>query len=475
MSGKRYAIAFAALAISGAGCASVKPRASFPGIASDVETRTSMHAVWNDGGPASRDAQRQLDALLAKPLTADAAVQIALLSNRSLQATYEDLGIAEADLVQAGLLRNPAFSGAIEFGDAGNDSPRVDLNVAFDFLNLLFIPLNKRVASAQLDVSKAQVTSAVLDLAGRTRRAFVAAQAAQQTLELRRQVVDATTVSLDLARRLREAGNNRPLDVLNEQSLREESRVALARAELDLASRRERLNRLMGLWGPRTTWTIAGRLPEPTGEEVAGDALESTAIAKSLELKSQAGTFVVAAQRLGIARPLGILSDLEVGAAVEREGGIWFGGPSVALPIPIFSQGQPAVARAAAALRQAADRYFATAVDVRSVARQTWQRVGALRQQVDFYRATLLPLRANVLSQTQLQYNAMQIGAFQLLQARRDQIEAGRSYVALLGDYWSARGDLNLILDGRLPEAAMETNDDSTMAGLAGDTGASHD
>jgi hypothetical protein len=48
--------------------------------------------------------------LLAQPLTADAAVQLALLNNSGLKASLTELGIAEAELVQAGRLRNPAFS-----------------------------------------------------------------------------------------------------------------------------------------------------------------------------------------------------------------------------------------------------------------------------------------------------------------------------------------------------------------------------
>jgi cobalt-zinc-cadmium efflux system outer membrane protein len=206
----------------------------------------------------------------------------------------------------------------------------------------------------------------------------------------------------------------------------------------------------MGTWGAKAQWTIAGRLDHPTTEEPSGDDLEGRAIANSLDLQGGRAAVVVALRQLGVTQPLGYLSELEVGASAERDEGVWEAGPSIALPIPIFSQGQPAVARARAQLRQAEQRYYATAVEIRSAVRAVFARAWSLRQQVDYVRSVLLPLRQSIVDQTQLQYNAMQVGAFQLLLAKRDQIEAGRAYIALLRDYWTARTELELILSGRL-------------------------
>jgi len=68
-----------------------------------------------------------------------------------------------------------------------------------------------------------------------------------------------------------------------------------------------------------------------------------------------------------------------------------------------------------------------------------------------YYRDILLPLRERIVNESQLQYNAMQIGIAQLLREREQQIESGVAYVEALREYWLARADLEQILNGRLP------------------------
>ena len=430
------------------GCATVQPRASFPVIERGVAESTSYRIHWNTGGDADRAVAAQIKAMLARPLDADAAVQVALLNNRNLQAIYQELGIAQADLVAAGLLANPVFDGSVRFLEGGG-SPTLDLGIVFDFLDVFFIGLRKDLAAAQLEAVKANVTAAVLGMAGDVKVAFYDLQAAQQTVELREQVMKATAASYELAKRLRDAGNNRPLDLAYERALHEEARLALASAVADAVIARERLGRLMGLWGAQNTWTTDGRLPDLPPQEIQADGLEKLAVNNSLALRAQRAQLVVALQELGIAQPLGYLSELEVGATAERDDGEWELGPSIALPLPIFSQGQPSVARARARIQQAEQQYYATAVDVRAFIRTAYARVEALREQVLYYHSVILPLRQSIVEQTQLQYNAMQIGAFQLLQAKRDQVAAAGTYLELLRDYWAAKAELQLGISGR--------------------------
>lgn len=431
------------------GCAAVQPRASFPEVERTVAEATSYRVHWNTGGDADKAVAAQVNAMLAKPLDADSAVQVALLNNRNLQAVYEELGVAQADLVAAGLFTNPFFNGSARFS-SGN-SATIDLDIAFNFLDVFFIGLRKNLAAAQLEAVKIGVSSAVLGTAGDVRVAFYNLQALQQTEELRRQVAQATAASYDLARRLREAGNNRPLDLSIERALYEESRLALAAAESDAVIAREHLGRLMGVWGAaQQHWAVAGRLPDLPAAALPAEGLESRAIANNLALRAGRAQITVVLRELGITQPLGYLSALEVGASAERADGDWEVGPSVALPIPIFSQGQPAVARVKARLRQAQQQYYATAVDVRSFIRTTYARTQALRQQAEYYRTVVLPLRQTILDQTQLEYNAMQIGAFQLLQAKREQVDAAGAYLLLLRDFWTSQAELQLGLSGRV-------------------------
>ncbi len=456
-----------------AGCASVDRK---PGFA-DVQSMASEHGItslhWNAGTGEDQAVSDSVDRLLADGLTADEAVQIALLNNRTLQARYEDLRIAQADLVQAGLLKNPIFDGSIRFAEKGAGEI-IDLGVAFDFLDVFFIPMRKAVAETKFAGAKLEVTGAVIDLAGQTRASYFELQAAEQMLEMRRTTLTAYEASFDFAKRLREAGNNTLLRVANEQAVYEEAKLAVVEAEARIAMLREELNVRMGLFGPRTTYGVAARLPDPPDEPYAIDQLERDAINRSLDLKLAQGAIEVSAKKLGITKPLGLLSDLEVGATAERDGGEWSVGPSVSVPIPIFSQGQPAVAKADAELRQAIHRYYALAVEVRSAVRSAYAKMGAAQFRVNRYRKTVLPLRQSIVNETQKQYNAMLVGTFQLLQAKRDQVDAGSRYIEAQRDYWIARAELEQIVSGRLVQGGLSSTNDSNPMTNSNDASGGH-
>ena len=450
------------------GCAGARPNESFPAVSHDVSDRVGYAIHWHDGSPADQEADAKVNDLLGRPLDADSAVQIALLNNRRLQATYEDLGVAQADLVAAGLLHNPMFDAAYRFGDAGA-AAKIDFGLTFDFVDLLFLGVRKDLAAAELEATKARVTAAVLDLAGDVKVAFFAVHAAEQAVELRRQIADAAAASADFTKRLRDAGNTTVLKLASEQALSAEAALALGRAEAEAAAARETLNGLLGAWGDQTKWTVAGRMAElspadPSAAEPDANGIEKHAVASSLDLRIGRAKIVSALRTLGVAQPLGVLSQLETGISTQRESGTWYTGPSIALPIPLFSQGQPAAVKAAAQVRQGEANLYATAVEVRSAARAAFARVTMLRRQVESTRQTLLPLRESIVQQTQLQYNAMQIGAFELLAAKRDQIDSAASYLMLLRDYWTAKAQLDLILNGRLPHGAPTSGGGSLVS-----------
>jgi cobalt-zinc-cadmium efflux system outer membrane protein len=92
-------------------------------------------------------------------------------------------------------------------------------------------------------------------------------------------------------------------------------------------------------------------------------------------------------------------------------------------------------------------------VRIRAAARALRDRVEGARDRALYYRDILLPLRERIVNEAQLQYNAMQLGPFQLLRVREQQIEAAAAYVETLRDYWMARGDISQLLSGRLPAA----------------------
>jgi cobalt-zinc-cadmium efflux system outer membrane protein len=457
-----------------AGCATVPRDAGFPDVADDVARRTGHRVYWNQGTAEDQSARDGVRALLRGEMTAADAVQVALLNNRGLQATYADLGVAQAQVVQAGLLKNPVFDGDLKFSADGGGT-KIELAVVQDFLDVLLIPLRKAVAQTAFEGAKARVTGAVLDLAGRTRAAFYTHQAAGQTLEMRRSVSEATAASYDLARRLRKAGNINDLALAQERAVHEQARLDLAAAEAAVLDTRERLNVLMGLWGADVDWKAAARLPDPPADDTATEGVERRAVENSLDLAVARTEVESGARALGVRRSFGLLPELEVGAAAERElEGGWAVGPAFSLPIPLLDQGQASIAAAGAELARARDRYAATAVEVRSAARAARNRENAARARAAYYKDVMIPLRNQITAQTQLQFNAMQVGAFQLLQAKRDEIEAGVAYIDALRGYWVARAELDQILGGRMTDFGPTAIPSTTGGASSNLTGRGH-
>jgi cobalt-zinc-cadmium efflux system outer membrane protein len=394
---------------------------------------------------------KQARALLAAPLTADSAVKLALLNNADLQAMLEELGMARGDLISALRLPNPAAEGGLQFEDGG--APNIELTLSQDVSDIILLPMRNGAAQADFAAVKLDVAGRAMDFILEVRRAFYGYVADQQILELRKTVLDALQASAAAAEAIHHAGNMNDLDLASQQVLYEEARVSYSSAETAIATSRERLNALLGLWGKDTSWRVDERLLDP--EVVRADSLEGRAVERSVELATIRQRFSAAAKKATLAHVRGWLPELKAGVAFEREGGEWSTGPMAELELPIFYQGQGEIARAEAEMRREHQLYAGTAVRVRAALRAAQVRATTARERALYLKNTLLPMRERILEQTQLQFNAMNTSVFQLLIARRDQIEAGRSYVESLREYWLANADLEQLLAGRVPDGAM--------------------
>ena len=429
-----------------AGCAHVNPNPAFTELANTVHLRTGKHVQWNRGTAQDGEAQAAVASLLSRPLTADSAVQIALLNNRNLQATYEELGIAQADLVEAGLLKNPVFAFERRFPGRA-----MEADLLKEFIDLLLLPLRKHIAQAQFEAAKFRVGHEILSLAAEVRAAFYEHQGDQQLVDLRKNVAEVTERSAEAALRLQQAGNKTNLDLANEQATHAEAKIEFAKTRSEAAQSREKLNKLIGAYGGQTNWTVAARLPELPSSEISATRLESRAIEQRLDLAAARQDFVAIARSAGLTRLDAILEKGEIGAHYEREkSGEYSIGPSVDVPIPIYNQGQAAVERSSAKLRQSQERYLALAAEIRSDVRAARDRMLLARQQVEYFKSTALPARARVILEAQLQYNAMQIGPSQLLQAKQEEVKTGAELVATQRDYWVARAELEKAMGGSL-------------------------
>ncbi len=413
-----------------------------------LQQSTNYRLHWYTGSDEDHQVHRAIDDLLSQELTAAQTIQIALLNNRGLQATYQELGLAQADLVQAGLLSNPVFSGSVLIPVDGGRS-ELDLGVAQNFLEVLSLPMRKRMAESGFEEAKLRVTVAVYDLIYQTRLAFYRAQACAQRVEMYEQIVLATELSYDFARRLREAGNITELALARQRERYELARLTLRQAEAEHARQREEMTRLMGVFGQDTQWRIAGRLADVPEDSVVLDDLESQVIGRSLDLAIARQRILTAGQRLGFDDATAWFDELELGAEATYEDA-WSVGPSWAVPIPLFDRGQGRVARSRAELRQQQERYTQLAIELRSMAREARIDLELAADTAEHYRQVILPLRQKIVNETQLQYNAMQAGLFELLDARQQQVRAGEGYITAVLDYWVAQATIDQMLLGRM-------------------------
>jgi len=441
------------------GCATTAPQAALPAVQAQLHDRAGVAATW----PLSPDERVQADAavreLLGADLTIDSAVQIALLNNRALRATFEELGLSQAALAAATRLPNPSFDASVRWPHDAPRGPNVEFGLAAPLLETLLLPARKRLAQDELALTQYRVSHEVLALAAEVRRAAYEVFA-QQELRTRLAVIaEVNDAAADLGRRQFEAGNIPQLELAQLQASTQQTQVELARTEAEIRTAREKLNRLLGLATAQTGWKLAGGLPGLPAEDGLPDNPEAIAQDTRLDLAAlriQAG---LARKSFDLKRRTRLLpGEADLGVDTEREPGGAGGhahvtGPRLSVELPVFDQGQPELARLAAEWRQAQARVEALEADIGSEVRTALDALRTARQTAEAYQKTLLPQRRLILRESLLHYNAMQKSVYELLAAKEQQQVAERESIAALHDYWLARSELERALGRRLPAA----------------------
>ncbi len=398
---------------------------------------------------APRVPASEIDVLLAKPVDETAAVRIALAASPRLAAALDELGIAGSELAAATVLGPTAVDVQLRFGAHDHE---YELDAIQPVLGLIEMPRRRAAAHADIAAARATAEAAAVQLAARVEIAWHDLLAAQQELELRRTAFDAADAAATLRERMHAAGNTTDLAQARDRDAREYARIALGRAEAAIELRREALNALLGLSGDRTKWTATGTLRELPLEPPQLDALETTAVAASLQLVAERAHAEAAANTLGVERMRAFVPELGVGASViDRDAGAELG-PAIRLGLPLFDQRQGPRARAAAELHHAEHETEAVAVELRARARAV--RIAALAAYAEarHLRDIVLPLRQQIVDETLLHYNAMDADPFQLILARQGLVDASRDYLDAVRRYWNASSEATALGRGAMLE-----------------------
>jgi cobalt-zinc-cadmium efflux system outer membrane protein len=438
------------------GC--VGKRGSYDDVGETMRSRTGLQVALPDGQISPRDVERHVSGLLTRSLTATSAAQVALLNNPRVRATLEELNLSQADLLEASLPSNPSLAASVRWpSNGGGNNPEVGL--AGDVLNWLLLPLRSRMAMREYAAAKRRVSHELMDVVYETKEAFYELQAQQQVLERLQTAAEVNSVSSDIARRLREAGNITALELLKEETGSQQAQLELTRTRGELAAAREKLNRAMGLTTSQgMRWKFAPALPALPGSEPSLNRIEAAAVANRQDLAAQRETLEGLEQGYALARKTRLIPALNLGINVEKEpDGERLRGPTLDVEVPLFNQGLGRTKKAEAQRAQALAQYEALELEVRSDVRQALQQVQTARQLYQQISATLVPQRQKILEQSLLQYNAMQISNFELLQAKANRVEAEREQVEALRDYWVARAGLEKAAGGSLTVRSSTT------------------
>ena len=462
-------LSLATLPLVLAGCASLSGDGGIKPVqqAAQQHLGKSVQVVKSEADQSA--VSDRVSELLSKPLSADAAVQIALLNNRGLQASFQELGIAEAELVQASRLPNPGFSIAkLRRGD----EREIERSFSFDLAHLIALPLTRQMENRRFASVQRSVSMEMLSLAAESRKAYYAAVAAEQTARYRRDVRASADAGAELAKRLAQAGNWTKLQQAREHGFFSEAVLNAARAEAARIATRERLTRLLGLWGQQTGFTLPDRLPDLPQEPQDRPDVEQLAIAQRLDVQAAKLQVEATAKSLGLSKITRFVNALELGYMrnssneAPRQTGY-----EISFEIPLFDWGDARMARAEGIYMQSVQRAAQVAVEARSEVREAYLGYRSSYDIARHYRDDIVPTAKRISDENVLRFNGMFISVFELLADARSQIGAVNASIEALRDFWVAQADLDMALIGKPSLSGSSAPKTSTNAATATGSG----
>jgi outer membrane protein TolC len=429
------------------GCASLSPDAGFRDVQKIAASRLDQRLQWNRSPEERKAADELTQSLLAQPLSADAAVQIALLNNRGLQASYGELGVAQAEVVRAGRAANPVFSA--QRWSAG-ERYKSEIGIEFNFLSLLLIPLKLQEQQANFEYTKLKLGEEVFGLAQEVRTQYFVTLAAAQEAVMQQAIVASAEAAAELAERQNRAGNLSLKRRAKHEVIHAEAASQATRLRRRSFSEREKLSRLMGL---RTaSWALPGKLPEIPADPPRFEELERLALEQRLDVQAARQELEVAAGELGVTKATRFGDSVMIGyGSLKESDEPTRRGPSLELELPLFDQGGSRVYRDTTRLRQSEDRLAETVIRARSEVRERHNDLLAAHEQAARVQKSIVPLRRRMLAQTQLAYNGMLEGIYDLLESYRESVLSGQMAIDAVKDYWIALAELERAVGGRLP------------------------
>jgi outer membrane protein TolC len=448
--GRATGIAAVLAALLLSGCASFSPDGGMTVVA-DVAGEVIRKDVMSIRTADDAERARELvGRLLRRTLTVDSAVQIALLNNRGLQASYNELALAEAEMVRESLPPNPTFSIFRIVGDGALEAER---QVVGNILALSTLPFRTEIARQRFQQAQLRAAEETLRLAADVRRTYFRAVAANELVGLLTEAKATAESTAQLASKLGQTGALNKLDQAREQVFYAETTADLAALRQNATSSRERLSRLLGLWGGDLDFRLPGKLPALPRRPLSLPGIEVDAVEHRVDLQIARIELAALAKSLDLTGATRFVTLLDV-AGVDRKtvdpNGTAFRerGFDVQFQIPIFDGGEVRVRQAAETYGQAFNRLTEQAVNVRSEARDAYRIYRSTYDIATQYQREVLPLRKIISDEIQLRFGSMQDDVFALLTEAKQRIASSRSAIEARREFWLAQSELKTVVNG---------------------------
>jgi len=469
-------IASAFCAVFLTSCVSVPKDAGFSDLVELTAPMLPAPAEWVGETISQLEASDRISALLSAPLTEASVAEITMLANRDLRAVLYGLRAARGDYVDDTSLPNP-FITALFVDEPGLNSEdcfgnltRFDtplggsVGFGYEILDLLFFPRTLKAAKAEFNAAKFGSVRQFADYAYKSRLAFYEAMAAKQMLGLAEQSYKTMEASAYTAQALYDAGNIPMLDVNREKLFAAQMEAQRIQAQRHLNMTKRRLIQAMGLPPEKTgSVKLEGRLRTPDKSELGALPVQGV-MDRNLELKHREAIIQAAGARLGLDNVMSFVGDVEIEGEIERHDGAFEYAGGIGFELPIFNFGQGKREANRARMEMMAQRYEASMYSLDTTSKILYDELASARDGVLLQRQKVLPLSQKVLQGMQLDYNAMQIGVFDLLAAKREQLAVGISYIEAVEDYWKTRAAYEYLLAGGTPDIEMTSHADMSTS-----------
>lgn len=429
------------------GCVTVDPQKDYQAANTLSQNRTGYPIIWQQSDDDRAQVKKMVDDLLSGGLTTEKAVRIALINNQDLQAKFEMLGIARADVVQSGLYRNPSLSGLFQFplgSTAGSHS--VDADVLLTLSDLWNVPIRRKIASYDAQKITLQIVSDIIKTAAQTRDAYNDYLLQFALEQLTRRNVQLYENQLKTTRQHYEAGLVNDMAIYMVKMALYNEKLGLARIKADCRSAYATLMKMIGLDPLTTNINIKGKLSitKPVKLSLTDAwryALHHRIDLKIARLQIQQTQYILKLQKAMV------FGDVGLGAGYTKElDKAKRLGPLVSFQLPLFNQNQAGIARAEYQLRKAKKMLSAKENRSKESILRLLNELKFQRIHAKLHQEKMISTREKALKYARHHAEAMKINQFILIEMQRGLLEAQRNYLIARHRYTQANIQLDMAL-----------------------------